>query len=133
MKARAQRWSAARKLELLLLLARANSRRSAGSTISSIRGRFLDGDLPQRGSPLALTASCRSWLMHEEGIMRGIAIALAVAGLAVVGSGTASAQQRMIMGDMITASGTVEKIDQANRQVTLKGADGLVTVEVPKE
>jgi len=65
--------------------------------------------------------------------MRGIAI-LAVAGLALVASGTASAQQQMIMGDMITASGTVEKIDQANRQVTLKAPDGkLVTVEVSKE
>ena len=65
--------------------------------------------------------------------MRGIAI-LAVAGLALVASGTASAQQGVIMGDTITASGTVEKIDKANRQVTLKGADGqLVTVEVSTE
>ena len=37
------------------------------------------------------------------------------------------------MGEMITASGTVEKIDTANRQVTLKGADGTLTVEVSKE
>lgn len=65
--------------------------------------------------------------------MRGFAI-LAVAGLALVASGTASAQQGMIMGDMITASGTVEKIDKANRQVTLKEADGgQVTVEVSTE
>ena len=65
--------------------------------------------------------------------MRGIAV-LGVAGLALVASGTASAQQAMIMGDMITATGTVEKIDKANRQVTLKGADGKeVTVDVSKE
>ena len=44
--------------------------------------------------------------------MRGIAV-LVVAGLALVASGTASAQQRMMVGDMITASGTVEKIDKA--------------------
>ena len=41
--------------------------------------------------------------------MRGIAV-LAVAGLMLVASGTASAQQRMT-GEVITASGTVEKID----------------------
>ena len=78
MKAQVQRWSAKRKFELLLLLEK--------------------GELE-----LALTASCRSRLMHKEGIMRGIAV-LGVAGLALVASGTALAQQAMIMGDMITAS-----------------------------
>ena len=76
--------------------------------------------------------SCPFLADAQGGTMRGIAV-LAVAGLALVASGTASAQ-RVIMGDMISASGTVEKIDKANRQVTLKGADGgQVTVEVSKE
>ena len=64
--------------------------------------------------------------------MRGIAV-VAVAGLMLIASGTASAQQRTT-GEVITASGTVEKIDKATRQVTLKGDDGgQVTVEVSKE
>jgi hypothetical protein len=69
----------------------------------------------------------------EEMIMRRGFALLVVAGLVSLVSERGWAEEKVLAGEMITLSGTVERIDKATRQVTLKGEKGkMVTVEVSK-
>jgi len=64
---------------------------------------------------------------------RGFALLVAASLVALV-SERGRAQEGVLAGEMITVTGTVEKIDKATRQVTLKGEAGnMVTVEVSKD